>query len=72
MKARKNTECNLTERQKEVVGLMADGKIRNEIAEILGISQATVNNYVKTAMDITGTANACGLVGFAFRKGWVV
>lgn len=72
MKARKNIACSLTERQKEVVSLMADGKIRDEIAEILGISTNTVNNYVKTAMDVTGTANACGLVGFAFRKGWLM
>lgn len=62
---------HLTTRQIEVLGHMANGKQRSEIAEILGISSATINNYVKAAMDITGTANATGLVVFAMRKGWI-
>lgn len=66
-----NHDRHLTTRQIEVLGLMANGKQRSEIAEILGISSATINNYVKSAMDITGTANATGLVVFAMRKGWI-
>lgn len=61
----------LTDRHVEIILLMADGKSREVIADLLNIRTSTVNGYLKSAMDITGTFNATGLVGMAFRKGWI-
>lgn len=61
----------LTTRHIEILTLMADGKSRKEIAYLTGLGKGTVGGYIKSAMDITGAHNATGLIGLAFRKGWI-
>lgn len=63
--------CPLSPRQIEVVGLMADGKSAREISGILGISTNTINSYIATALDVTGTCKATGLVAHCLRRGWI-
>lgn len=63
--------CPLSPRQIEVVGLMADGKSAREISIILGLSHNTINSYIATALDVTGTCKATGLVAHCLRKGWI-
>jgi len=63
--------CPLNPRQIEVVGLMADDKSAREISSILGISHNTINSYIATALDVTGTCKATGLVAHFLRKGWI-
>lgn len=61
----------LTARHIEILKLMADGKNRDEVAYLTGLGKGTVSGYIKSAMDITGAHNATGLLGMAFRKGWI-
>ncbi|MCD1264522.1 hypothetical protein B5M44_25920 [Shinella sumterensis] len=65
------SETPLKPRQIDVLKLLADGKSAREAAEILGISRHTANSYIAKAFDITGTHNTNGLLGIAFRKGWI-
>lgn len=39
--------CGLTPREKEIMGLVADGLTDREIATALGISEQTVKNHLK-------------------------
>jgi DNA-binding CsgD family transcriptional regulator len=50
---------------------MADGKSAREISSILGLSHNTINSYIATALDVTGTCKATGLVAHCLRKGWI-
>ncbi len=45
------SHSDLTEREREILGLLADGRSNKEIARELGISDATVKN--ETAMELT-------------------
>lgn len=63
--------CPLGRRQIEVVRMMADGKSVKEMSDILGISHNTINSYIATALDVTGTHKATGLVAMCLRKGWI-
>lgn len=65
------SEAPLTPRQIEVITLIADGKSAGEIGTILGLSPNTVNNYIASAYDITGTHKAPGLVAMCLRRGWI-
>lgn len=47
----------LTERQKECLRLVGRGFTSKEIGPLLGISHATVNNYVGAAVDLLGARN---------------
>lgn len=55
----------------EVVLLIADGLTAKEIAKRLGISPTTKNNYIATAMAITGVHRSTALVAKALREGWI-
>ena len=51
----------VTPREKEIVNWIALGKRNNDIAQILGISQNTVNNHIKSLfkrLDVTSRAQA--------------
>jgi DNA-binding NarL/FixJ family response regulator len=63
-----NTEA-LTTREKEILKLIAGGKLNMEIAELLSISVRTVETHrtnIMTKLDLKKTAD---LVRYAFQKG---
>jgi two-component system, NarL family, response regulator NreC len=59
----------LTEREREVVQLIAEGKSTKEIASILKISVKTVETYRQRTMDKLNINNIADLIKFAIREG---
>jgi len=64
-------EATLTEREREVLCLLAQGRRTNEIATDLGISAQTVETYRTRIMLKLRIDNLAGLVRFAIRAGIV-
>ena len=60
---------NLTDREKQVLKLVAEGKTNKEIAEILGISVKTAMGHRANLMANLGIHNKAELVKFALRRG---
>lgn len=58
----------LTQREKEIVALLAKEKSSQEIAEILFISVYTVNTHRKNIMSKLGVRNTAGLMKFALEN----
>jgi DNA-binding NarL/FixJ family response regulator len=61
----------LTERQREILQLFAEGKGTKEVAYILGISAKTVETHRAQLMERLGIYDVPGLVRFAIRNGLV-
>lgn len=61
----------LTDREKQVLKLVAEGKTNKEIAEILGISVKTAMGHRANLMANLGIHNKADLVKFALRRGIV-
>ena len=59
----------LTTREREVVGLVAEGLSNQEIAERLVLSPATARTHVSRAMVKLGARDRAQLVVFAYRSG---
>lgn len=59
----------LTEREREVVGLIAAGNTNAQIAALLVISVRTVESHRANIMDKLGLQNRAELVKYALRKG---
>jgi len=59
----------LTEREREVLQLVAEGKTNREIADILNISIKTVDNHRTNLMNKLDIHDRAGLVRYAIRKG---
>jgi DNA-binding CsgD family transcriptional regulator len=59
----------LTEREVQVLRLMAQGKSNREIAEELIISQATVAAHVRSILDKAGLRNRTEAAAYAIRNG---
>jgi DNA-binding NarL/FixJ family response regulator len=59
----------LTEREREVVGLVAEGLSNQEIAERLALSPATARTHVSRAMSKLGAHDRAQLVVIAFQGG---
>lgn len=59
-------DLQLTERDIEVLRLIAEGHTNQEIADKLFTSKRTVEGYRQQLMNKTGTRNTAALVGFAF------
>jgi DNA-binding NarL/FixJ family response regulator len=59
----------LTEREREIVGLVAEGLSNDEIAERLVLSPATVRTHVSRAMMKLDARDRAQLVVFAFQSG---
>ena len=59
----------LTEREREIVGLVAEGLSNDEIAERLFLSPATVRTHVGRAMMKLDARDRAQLVVFAFQSG---
>ena len=61
----------LTEREKEVLLLIAEGRANKEIAEELHISIKTVKTHVSNLLMKCELEDRTQLAVFAHRKGWV-
>jgi two-component system, NarL family, response regulator DesR len=63
-------ENPLTEREMDVLGLVANGKNTKEIANQLCITIGTVRNYISTIMDKLGVSNRIEAITHSKEKGW--
>lgn len=68
---RTTNACGLTDREFEVLRLVAAGKSNREIAEDLYLSEKTVANHLTAIFTKTGTNNRAGAAGFALRSGLI-
>lgn len=62
--------CPLSEREAEVLRLIAEGKNTKEIASELIISKNTVDAHRRHIMDKTGCNSIAGLIRYAIREGY--
>lgn len=60
----------LTEREQEVLGLVADGKNTKEIASQLFITTGTVRNYISVILDKLDVSNRIEAITRIKEKGW--
>ncbi|QQE75079.1 response regulator transcription factor [Brevibacillus composti] len=63
-------ENPLTEREKEVLLLIADGKNTKEIASQLFLTTGTVRNYISTILDKLGVSNRIEAIMRFKEQGW--
>jgi two-component system, NarL family, response regulator DesR len=63
-------ENPLTEREMEVLELVADGKNTKEIAGQLSITTGTVRNYISTILDKLEVTNRIEAITQSKEKGW--
>jgi DNA-binding NarL/FixJ family response regulator len=59
----------LTDREKQVLKLVAEGRSNKEVAEVLGISVKTAMSHREHVMEKLGVHNRTELVRFALKKG---
>lgn len=60
---------SLTDREKQVLKLVAEGRSNKEVAEVLGISVKTAMSHREHVMEKLGVHNRTELVRFAIKKG---
>jgi DNA-binding NarL/FixJ family response regulator len=58
----------LTERQKSIVVLVAEGLSNREIAQQLGLSEHTVKNYLIRIFDKLGVSSRAELIIYALHR----
>ncbi|MCJ8014438.1 response regulator transcription factor [Paenibacillus sp. KQZ6P-2] len=63
-------ENPLTQREKDVIGLIADGRNTKEIASQLHITQGTVRNYISVILDKLQVTNRVEAITRFKEKGW--
>jgi two-component system, NarL family, response regulator DesR len=63
-------ENPLTEREMEVLELVADGKNTKEIAGQLSLTTGTVRNYISTILDKLDVTNRIEAITHSKEKGW--
>ncbi|HET7645515.1 MAG TPA: response regulator transcription factor [Candidatus Limnocylindria bacterium] len=61
----------LSDREREVVGLVAEGASNDEIGARLGISSRTVESHLRRLFERVGAASRAELAARAFREGWL-
>jgi len=61
----------LSKREKQILMLMADGKLSKEIAEILHISKETVDSHRKNMLVRNNLKNSVELMAKAIKQGWL-
>ncbi|MBQ6774915.1 MAG: response regulator transcription factor [Synergistaceae bacterium] len=66
----RNSARMLSEREREVLKLFAEGKNAKEIAYDLSISKNTVDVHRRHIMEKTGCTSMAGLVRYAIREGY--
>jgi two-component system, NarL family, response regulator NreC len=62
----------LTEREKEVLQLLAQGKSNKEVAQVLNLSPHTIDSHRTNLMQKLGLHNTAEIVLYAVRKGIIV
>jgi two-component system response regulator DesR len=67
---RENNENPLTDREKEVLGLIADGKNTKEIATELYLTTGTIRNYISVILDKLNVSNRVEAIKRFNEKGW--
>lgn len=65
-----DSENPLTERESQVLQLVAEGKTTKEIAAELYLSAGTVRNYISTILDKLGVSNRIEAISRFKEKGW--
>lgn len=65
-----DSENPLTERESQVLELVAEGKTTKEIAAELFLSAGTVRNYISTILDKLGVGNRIEAISRFREKGW--
>jgi DNA-binding NarL/FixJ family response regulator len=58
----------LTDRQREVLQLLAEGKVMKEVADILHMTTRTVAYHKYRMMELLGTRNNAELIKYAVRN----
>jgi two-component system response regulator DesR len=61
----------LTDRERQVLRLAADGATSQDIANTLGLSEGTVRNYLSEAIGKLGAVNRVDASRIARSKGWL-
>jgi two-component system, NarL family, response regulator DesR len=61
----------LTDRERQVLRLAADGATSHDIATALGLSEGTVRNYLSEAIGKLGAVNRVDASRIARSKGWL-
>ncbi|MCK6257816.1 response regulator transcription factor [Fictibacillus sp. KIGAM418] len=61
----------LSEREKEVLQLVAQGKSNRDIAETIFISEHTVKSHLKNILNKLHLDNRVQLTSYAYSKGWI-
>ena len=64
-------EDELSEREAEVVRLIARGFSNKEIAAQLGLSSKTVETYKARSLEKLGLSSRSDLVSYAVQRGWL-
>jgi len=65
----KTLAADLTSRQREVLQLVAEGRVRKEIAQILGVSVKTVEFHKQKITEKLGIHTDAALTAYAIRHG---
>jgi DNA-binding CsgD family transcriptional regulator len=65
------TKEDLTERERQVLKLLIEGKLSKEIAGILKISKQTVDTHRKNMLHKKNLSNTGELIGKSIRLGWI-
>jgi len=65
----KRLSADLTSRQREVLQLLAEGRVRKEIAQILGVSVKTVEFHKQKITEKLGIHTDAELTAYAIRHG---
>lgn len=63
--------ARLSDREREVLQLVAEGKSSKEIAQLLDLSVSTVDTHRKHIMEKLGLHSTAAMVRFAVRKGMI-
>lgn len=62
-------DYNLTDREREIIGLVAKGDNNKEIAQALYLSEGTVRNHISTILDKLSLRDRTQLAVFYYRSG---
>lgn len=65
------SDCPLNPDQLEIIKWLADGKLHEEVADLVGVSRTIVWRRTCTAKNLAGAATTASLVAMSLRKGWI-
>ena len=63
--------CAVTDRERECLRWVAEGKTTDETAQIVGVSGNTVNSYLSTAIQKLSARNRAMAIAIAIRQGLI-